>query len=132
MNGQKIFLDTDVIIDLLTEREPHFTGTVKLFLHIQNKKALAFTSPVVFANLSNLLRKRIGKDDTVNLLRKLNTMVKILTVNQKVIEMALASDFTDFEDAIQFIINYINANGTNLFEIWPVPIRAFYKFQLIH
>ena len=102
MNSRKIFLDTDVIIDLLTERAPHFIGAAKLFLYIQNREILAFTSPVVFANLSYLLSKRFDKHRSVDLLRKLNTLVKILAVDQKIIEMALASDFTDSEDSIQY------------------------------
>ena len=35
---------------------------------------------------------------------KLKLLVNILPVNEKIIEWALASDFPDFEDAIQFYV----------------------------
>ena len=37
-----------------------------------------------------------------SVLRKLAIIVKILTVDEKAIELALESDFPDFEDAIQY------------------------------
>lgn len=51
MKKEKVFLDTDVILDLLTEREPHFEAAVELFLHIQDKTIRAYTSPVIIANI---------------------------------------------------------------------------------
>ena len=96
MKTVKIFLDTDVIIDLLTERAPYFASTAKLFMHIQDNRILGFTSPVVFANLSYILSKRFNRQTSSSLLRKLNILVKVLTIDQKIIALALSSEFADF------------------------------------
>lgn len=45
-------------------------------------------------------------------MRKLKTLVNILPVDERVIEQALNSDFTDFEDAIQYF-TAVN-NGINV------------------
>ncbi len=37
MKKEKVFLDADVILDLLTEREPHFVPALELFLLIQER-----------------------------------------------------------------------------------------------
>ena len=59
MKKDKIFIDTDVILDLLTEREPHFEAAVELFLQIQDKTILAYTSPVIIANIFYILNKSL-------------------------------------------------------------------------
>jgi predicted nucleic acid-binding protein len=97
-----IFLDADVILDLLTEREPHFEPAAQLFLRIQGKELNACTSPVVIANIFYILNKHIGRERAVQAIRKLRTLVKVLTCGERIIDAALASDFTDFEDAIQY------------------------------
>ena len=51
MKKDKVFLDSDVILDLLTEREPHFDSVLDLFILIENKKIQGYTSPVVIANV---------------------------------------------------------------------------------
>jgi len=46
-------------------------------------------------------------------LRKLKALLKVLPIDEKVIEQALNADFNDFEDAIQYF-SAIN-NGITLF-----------------
>jgi len=99
---ETVFLDTDVILDLLTEREPYFKPAVDLFLLIQNKSIEAYTSPVVIANLFYILRRHFDKNKAIQSLKKLKSLVKILNCGDHVIELALSSDFTDFEDSIQY------------------------------
>ena len=95
-------MDTDVLIDLLTERSPYFASAAKLFMHIQDKRILAFISPVVIATLSYILSKRFNRQRSISLLRKLNILVEVLAIDQKIIDLALSSEFSDFEDSIQY------------------------------
>ncbi|CAN2044968.1 VapC toxin family PIN domain ribonuclease [Candidatus Magnetomoraceae bacterium gMMP-1] len=102
MKKEKVFLDTDVILDLLTEREPHFEPAVELFLKIQDKTILAYTSPVVIANIFYILNRHFDKKRAIQSLIKLKSLIKVLNCGDRVIELALSSDFTDFEDSIQY------------------------------
>lgn len=97
-----IFVDTDVILDLLTMREHHYDAAAALFSKIDQKKITAYTSPVIFANLHYILCNLKGNQFAKNSLKKLRLLVNILEVNEKIIDLALASDFRDFEDAIQY------------------------------
>lgn len=61
----KLFVDTDIILDLLAEREPHYIHSAKLFTLIDQQKIAAFTSPLVFANLHYLLKKLTSNANTL-------------------------------------------------------------------
>ncbi|MBU4485730.1 MAG: PIN domain-containing protein [Candidatus Delongbacteria bacterium] len=99
---KKIFIDSDIILDLLLERKPFFSPSAELFNLIEDKKIHASVSALHFSNLFYIIRKVKGKESAKTVLRKLKILVKVLSVDEKVIELALESDFSDFEDAIQY------------------------------
>lgn len=98
----KLFIDTDIILDILAKREPFYTSAAQLFTLIDNGKIDAFTTPVVFSNLFYILSKLKNRNFAHSSLRKLRLLLKIVQVDEKVVDLALNSEFTDFEDAIQY------------------------------
>lgn len=97
-----VFVDSDIILDLLAQREPFYIYAARLFTLVDQRKIKAFTSPLVFANLHYILKKQKSNSFALQSLRRLKSLVKILPINSKIIEQALNSEFTDFEDAIQY------------------------------
>lgn len=100
--NQKLFIDTDIILDILAKREPFYNPAAQLFALIEEKKVDAFTTPVVFSNLFYILSKLKSRNFAHSSLRKLRLLLTIIQVDEKVIDLALNSEFKDFEDAIQF------------------------------
>jgi predicted nucleic acid-binding protein len=98
----RIFIDTDVILDLLLAREPFVPGATRLFLLIQDSKIEGFVSPLIFSNLFYVLRKKLSGPEALAALRKLRLLTHVLPIDEETIDLALASSFTDFEDAIQY------------------------------
>ncbi|MEE8587619.1 MAG: PIN domain-containing protein [Acidobacteriota bacterium] len=49
-----------------------------------------------------MLRKFSSADEAVQALQKLKLLTRILPMDQKTVEMALASSFSDFEDALHY------------------------------
>jgi predicted nucleic acid-binding protein len=98
----KFFVDSDIILDLLAEREPHYIHAARLFTLINQNKIIAYTSPLIFANLHYLLKKQTTNIVALKSLRKLKTLINILPIDERVIEQSLNSEFNDFEDAIQY------------------------------
>ena len=98
----RLFIDSDIILDLLTERVPHFKSAAQLFLSIQTGKHEAYSSAIVFVNLHYILRKQLGKEKTLTLLRKLKLLITILPTSDKAIENSLNSNFRDYEDSVQY------------------------------
>ena len=109
--NQTIFLDADVILDLLTEREPWFADSSQIFMAIQSGRCEAATSAVVFANLFYILRKIKGQQEARTALKKLKSLVRLMVTTEASLEQALNSRFVDFEDAIQYFT--AQNNGAN-------------------
>ena len=59
----KLFVDTDVILDLLGQRIPHFHFSAVLFTFAEMKKLELYTSPLILANTFYILRKQLGNDE---------------------------------------------------------------------
>lgn len=98
----KVFIDSDIILDVLARREPFYNDSSKLLSLAETKRLQAFTSPIVMANVYYILRKLTSKSFTLESLRKLRVFIKIVPVSEKHIDQALSSGFSDFEDAIQY------------------------------
>lgn len=99
---QRVLVDTDVILDLLLERQPFFPAATRLFQAFEEKKLDGYVSSLAYANLFYVLRKHVGGPRAIAILRKLRLITRVLAVEEKTIDLALASTFSDFEDAIQY------------------------------
>ena len=99
---EKVFVDSDIILDLLSARQPHYNNAAELFSLADEDSLKLFVSSLSFANVNYILSKQYSADQTRKKLLKFKTLVSVLSVNDKIIELALASDFKDFEDAIQY------------------------------
>jgi predicted nucleic acid-binding protein len=97
----KIFLDTDVALDHLADRQPFAEYAHRLFALAETGELMACLSSLSFSNLYYILRKLKGHDDALVLLRKLKLLVRVSAVCEGEIQSALSSSFKDFEDAIQ-------------------------------
>ena len=98
----KVFVDTDVILDLLAARIPFFHFSAVLFTFAETKKLDLYTSPLVLANTFYILRKQLGNNEAKNAIRKLRIILNVVDSSGSIIDKALNSDFSDFEDAIQY------------------------------
>lgn len=123
---RKIFVDTDVVFDLLAKREPFYTYAAQLFTNADKQEVTIYVSSLCFGNLNYILSKHKSAVEARKILSRFKVLVTILPVDDKIIELALNSDFKDFEDAIQYycaIENGINILITrNLKDFKPVRI----------
>ena len=97
----KVFLDTNIVIDLLNKREPFYIDAVELFTLAYKKEITLFVSPMTYVTASYLLRKH-GKEGMRKLLGNFRQLSQITTADEKVVDAALASSFEDYEDALQY------------------------------
>ncbi|MBI3134339.1 MAG: PIN domain-containing protein [Bacteroidetes bacterium] len=98
----KVFVDTDVCIDLLSGRQPFNTIAQKLFSLADTGKLKVCVSSLSFANIDYVLRSQYSGSNSRKIIAKFKTLVTVLSVDSKTIDLAIASDFSDFEDAIQY------------------------------
>jgi predicted nucleic acid-binding protein len=98
----KIFVDTDVCLDLLSGRKPFNKTAEILFSQADNKKIKIYVSSISFSNIDYVLRSQYSSRHSRQVIGKFKTLVNVLAVDSKTIDLAIASDFQDFEDAIQY------------------------------
>jgi predicted nucleic acid-binding protein len=99
---KNLFIDTNIVIDLLAKRQDFYKEAQELFTLADNKDINLYISALTFANTHYLLLKYHKSDDVRKILIKFKILTKILSTNDKILELALVSDFKDFEDAIQY------------------------------
>jgi len=98
----KVFVDTDVCLDLLSGRKPFNASAEKLFSLADTGKVKLCVSSLSFANIDYVLRSQYSVQNSRKIIAKFKTLVSVLAVDNKTIDLAIASDFNDFEDAIQY------------------------------
>jgi predicted nucleic acid-binding protein len=98
----KIFVDTDICLDLLSDRQPFNSVAEKLFTLADIGKIKICVSSLSFSNIDYILQSQYKRNDSRKILATFKTLVSVLAVDNKIIELAIASDFIDFEDAIQY------------------------------
>lgn len=99
---ERVFIDTDISLDMLAERNPFYAHAAILFSKADRKEISLCVSSLTFANLNYILAKQYSTQQARKILSKFKILVSTLAVDDKIIELALSSDFRDFEDAIQY------------------------------
>lgn len=97
----KLFLDTNIVVDLLERREPFCHDAVRLFTMAYNRQVQLVVSPMTYSTASFLLRKH-GSEGVRNLLSNFRQLSRVATANERTVDDSLASQFNDFEDAMQY------------------------------
>jgi len=99
---QSLFVDTDIVLDLLARRDPFYDAAARLFSLAETGSISMAVSSLTFANLFYILRKQVSAKHAHEVLRNFKQLVTVLPVDDATIEQALNADFTDFEDALQY------------------------------
>jgi len=99
---RRVFVDSDVILDVALARQP-FVEAIKLVLSIlENGKAIGFASSNSITNIYYVLRKSGGDSKTREFLFNLLKYITAIPTNHHDVLSALSSEFKDFEDGVQY------------------------------
>lgn len=98
----KVFVDTDIALDLLGERKPYYEAAAILFSLADKGSLKIYIASLSFSNLHYLLSRQYSAAESRRILNRFKVLVNVLSVDDKIIDLALNSSFGDFEDAIQY------------------------------
>lgn len=98
----RLFVDTNVLIDFLADRQPFSLDAAKIFNAAIKKEVQIYVSAVSFNNIYYILRQSHSHAKTLQMLAELNEWAQAVDVTKEIIGTSLKSDFKDFEDAIQY------------------------------
>lgn len=96
-----LFLDTNVIIDVLANREPFSNASSKLLDYGDKGKLNIYVSALSYSNIYYILRKTCSHKEMISLLKDIKAISTIMDVTGDIINKAIESGLKDFEDAIQ-------------------------------
>lgn len=98
----KLFLDANVVIDLLGERDPFYQAVARIATLADrgeiNLVVSALTYPIVFYLLSKFEDREVVKEK----IQKFKVIAETSDLTDKIIDIGLSSKFSDFEDALQY------------------------------
>lgn len=99
---KRIFLDTNIILDLLGQRIPFYDSIARIATLADQKKITLVISPLSFTTVDYVLNKFESTEAVLNKLRKFKIICEVCEVNEETVEKGLNSNFKDFEDAVQY------------------------------
>jgi predicted nucleic acid-binding protein len=106
----KVLIDTNVALDVLLKRTPHYEKSAKVLVLSEKKEIDAYISASAATDIYYITRKALkDKRATIDLLRKLIKVVNVAAVTGDNVCQALELEWDDFEDSIQYMA------GENLF-----------------
>ena len=96
----RILFDTNVVLDVLLDREPFSSAAADLFSKVEAGEITGYICATTITTLHYLASKVVGAGSAVEEIEKLMMLFEIAPVNRAVLDAALASGFKDFEDAV--------------------------------
>ncbi|HPO12498.1 MAG TPA: PIN domain-containing protein [Candidatus Hydrogenedentes bacterium] len=98
----KIFLDTNVVIDVFAQREPFYAWSALVWSLVESGKVRGYLSAISFNNVYYIVRHIAGKKRAMGAIRLLHQVFETVSVTDQIIAQAIDADLDDFEDAIQY------------------------------
>jgi predicted nucleic acid-binding protein len=98
----RVLIDTNIVLDFLQEREPFVEDAVKLFERIDAGEIEGFITATTITNIYYIIRKAAGATVAIDAITQILTDLHICAVDRPVLEQAIALNFRDFEDAVQY------------------------------
>jgi predicted nucleic acid-binding protein len=108
----RLFLDTNVVLDLLGERKPFYESIAKIATLADKEQITLVVSALSYSTVNYILMKHENREKVIGKLQKFKVISEICSLDEVIIEKGLNSKFKDFEDALQ----YFSAlkNGCNI------------------
>ncbi len=124
----KVLFDTDIILDVLLDRKPFSEHASYLMSKVERSEINGFLCATTITTIHYLLSKYLDKEKAIDSINSIMALFEVASVNRLVIENALKSKFTDFEDAVLHEsarhagAEYIITKNINDFKITKIPV----------
>ncbi len=103
-----VFLDTNVIIDFMGEREGFFDDAAAIFAMIEDRRITASASALTIVNCAYILKKSFNADLMLEKVEALCQMLDIMPIERSHLTGAVKLRPYDYEDAVQYLSSLPN------------------------
>lgn len=135
----RLLIDTNIVIDLLSKRDKFYQDAADLFSRADKKELELSISSLTFANTNYILSKLKSSKEAREILRKFKVLVELLSLDEKITELALSDDsFLDFEDGLQYYsaienqIDVIITRNKKHFKNSKIPVLTAKEYLAQH
>ncbi len=97
-----VFIDTNVLMDVLLERKPFFTESQQIWFLAERGKIRGLVSVLSFPNIYYIVRKLKKQEAACSMLSILRDTFSPVALDEQILHQAMDAKFSDFEDAIQY------------------------------
>lgn len=104
----KVLIDTNVVLDLLLQREPFVESTFQLFRQIEEGRLEGYVAATTITNIFYIIRKAEGREVAITAIQRILTGLNFCQVDRQVVETSLSLNLKDFEDSIQLACATLN------------------------
>ncbi|MCM1496785.1 MAG: PIN domain-containing protein [Bacteroides sp.] len=125
----KIMCDTNIIIDVLLEREPFFNDSYQILQLCEERSLDGFVSASCITDIFYLVRKYTHSTETAyNAIGKVLEIIKVCSVTNDDILLAFQQKSKDFEDCLVAVCaksircDYIITRNQKDFEDFRIPL----------
>lgn len=98
----RLFLDTNIVVDLLGEREPFYESVAKIATLADKGKIQLYVSALTYSTVYYLLSRYEDKEIVKEKIRKFKVIAETSDLTDKILDKGLSSKFKDFEDSLQY------------------------------
>ena len=106
----KVFIDTNIFLDILCKREKFVDDALSIFDMAVDNQIELLISDLSIANIKYITRKEIPVDRFYDLIQTFRPIFTIVPLGADVIDKALDLRANDFEDALQYF-SAVQANA---------------------
>jgi predicted nucleic acid-binding protein len=96
----KVLLDTNIVLDLLLDRDSFGVLAKKIFVKIENREIEGFLCPTTITTIYYLLGKHLTKNKCNEAINSLLEIFDIVKIDKEVLQESLKNSGTDFEDSV--------------------------------
>ena len=97
----KIFLDTNVLLDIFMRREPYYDASAQVVYACERGQFTGGFTTLSACNIVYALRKQLGSAQTIEAIRRLVGIIEPIGTSVASLLQSLEDPKTDFEDTVQ-------------------------------
>ena len=134
----RLFVTTNVMLDLLGERIPYYDSAAKLATLADKGEVTIVVSALSYVTVNYFLAKVENQEISKEKLWKFKVISDICALDESIIEKGLNSNFTDFEDALQYFstlnsgCNLLITKNCKDFKESALPVMTAEEYLVIH
>lgn len=131
----KVLLDTNILLDVLDAREEFYEHSAAVWTLAETQQIDSYISAISFNNINYIISSRHSSKKAHQVMILLRDVFRIVPLTPQIINQAIDSSFSDFEDALQYFsashiqADFIISRNVRDFRKGDIPVLTPAEFM---